>query len=202
MQAPLNSLWSYIQDNPLASLTIQNITSFTKNNLDTFHNDALFFNTNLQLNDDDLFRLFFSELEGTLKDIPIDPDLSLQDQLFDFLMNVTDVYQDRKNTIKKLDNEVLSSPVHLKDFIYYGRRLSKNIFTRLNIGSMQVPFKEIPFISDFIPSYIASVPKALHTEAFSLLLLHFLKIWLQDDSEFNDKTMSDFNQALTLINIH
>ena len=202
MKAPFNSLWAFIKENPLASLTIQNIKLFIKNDVDQFQDDVLFFDTHLQLTDADLFRLFFSDLEDALKDIQIDPDLSLQDQLFDFLMNATDIYQDRKDTLKKLENEVLSSPMHLKDFLYYGRRLSKNIFARFNVHSVQIPFKEIPFISNFIPNYIAPLPKALHAETFSLLLLHFLKTWLQDDSEFNDKTMSDFNQALTLIKIN
>ncbi len=202
MQAPFNSLWAFITNNSLSSLTIQNITSFIKSDLDRFQDDALFFDTHLQINDADLFRLFFSELEDALKAIQIDPDLSIQDQLFDFLMTATDVYRDRKDTLKKLENDVLSSPIHLKDFICYGRRLSNNIFTRFNIRSVQIPFKEIPLISDFIPNYIASIPKALHAETFSLLLLHFAKIWLQDDSEFNDKTMSDFNQALTLMKIN
>ncbi|HCU06289.1 MAG TPA: hypothetical protein DIC42_01710 [Holosporales bacterium] len=202
MQAPLNSLWAFIKSTPLSFLTIKNIRSFIKNDLDTFQEDDRFFDTHLHITDADLFRLLFSEIEETLQTIQIDSDLSLHDQLFDFLMTATDLYQDRKNTIKKLENEVLSSPTHLKDFIYYGRRLSKNIFTRFNIKRVNIPFKEIPFISDFLPNYIASIPQTFHAETFSLLLLHFIKIWLQDDSEFSDKTMSDFNQALTFINMH
>lgn len=202
MKAPFNSLWSFIKNHSLSSLTIKNIALFIKSDLDHFQDDALFFDTHLQLNDADLFRLFFSELEDALKNIQIDTELSLQDQLFDFLMNAADSYQDRKNIIRKLENEVLSSPKHLKDFIFYGRRLSKKIFTRFTIDNVQIPLKEIPFISDFIPNYSAPIPKALHAETFSLLLLYFIKSWLQDDSEFSDKTMSDFNQALTLIKMN
>jgi hypothetical protein len=201
MKAPLNSLWAFIKIRPLSSLTIKNIRFFVKNNMTIFEEDDHFFDTHLQINDADLFRLLFSEVEDTLEIIQIDQDLSLQDQLFDFLMTATDLYQDRKEIIKKLENEVLSSPPHLKDFIYHGHRLSKNIFRRFNIKHMHIPLKEIPFIAEFCPNYRAPIPKTLHAETFALLLLHFIKIWIQDTSEFGDKTMSDFNQALTRINI-
>lgn len=202
MQAPLISIWAFLKHNPLSALTIKNIRAFIHNDLDTFQEDALFFKTHLQITDADLFRLLFAEIEDTLQSIPIDPDLSPQDQLFDFLMTATDLYQDRKETIKKLENEVCSSPTHLKDFLNYGRRLSKNVLTRFNIQLMTVVFKEIPFVSDFLPHYAAPIPKIMHTEAFSLLLLHFIKVWLQDESAFNDKTMSNFNQILTFITMN
>ncbi len=202
MQAPLNSIWAFIKNNPLSALTIKNIRSFIKNDINTFQEDEHFFDTHLQITDADLFRFLFSEIEDTLQTIQIDPDLSLQDQLFDFLMTATDLYQDRKETIKKLAHEVISSSTHLNDFIYYGRRLNKNILTRFNIKHVNIAFQAIPFISDLLPNYRAPIPKILHAETFSLLLIHFIKIWIQDDSEFNDKTMSDFNQALTCIQMH
>ena len=59
--------------------------------------------------------------------------------------------------------------------------------------------KEIPLISNLIPDYVASIPKALHAETFALLLLHFVKIWIHDESEFNEKTMSSFSESLGVV---
>ena len=53
-KTPFNSLWGFIAENPLSSLTIKNLRIFIDNNSEQFEDDAVFFDKNEGVNKDGL----------------------------------------------------------------------------------------------------------------------------------------------------
>lgn len=172
-------IWNFLNEHPFEKLTVQNLKDFSQSDL--FDN----------LNDQDLFRLLFKELEDIVDDIEIDETLEKKDQLFDLFLTVSDLYQDRRLTLQKIEKASLKAPSHLKDAYTYSSPIIDSVIKKIGIESIGLKADGLPLISAL------SLPTFMNTISLYGLSCYYLYLFLHEE-DF-EKVLSSFQEKLTFI---
>lgn len=167
------SLWDALKEASLSDIKVRNL-------------DPSIFG---DLNDDDLFPLLFKEMEDYADAIQIDKSLDKKDQLFDFFIQLSDYYSDKRSIILKLEKEIRTSPTLITEAVNYIYPILKNIFNRLDVKKIKPP-----------SSYInACLPDLLNLPLFYGLCSYYFYLWVKE-SDF-DLVMAKFQDMLNKFEI-
>ena len=195
MDASFQSIWEFLLENPLDHLNPCVFNDFLEGNKKSF--DFKMHN----LDENDLIRFLFLELENILSSLDVDEQSPREDQLLEAFMTIVDYYTPVRNVLKKVQKEILSSPLILKETCFYGRRISSLFIKRFSIQKMSVPPEVIPFSEKVGISNRFHIPDVFLIEAFSFLCIYFLNIFLEDDSDGLENTMAKISETITYLEL-
>jgi hypothetical protein len=195
MDSDFEPLWMFLETHPLGDLKVPEFFLFLKDRQKSF------FKKSSTINDEDLFRFLFLELERVIENINTDQNWDAKDQLLDMFMQIIDYYAPVQKQIKKIRNEILKSPTLLKEGHFYGKRAGRYFFHKCHIEKMFIPSNLIPFSDKLKAPSTFEIPSFLHESAFGGLCLYFLYVFQNDDSNDFEKTMASISEALHYIHL-
>jgi hypothetical protein len=195
MNSIFQPIWLFLKENSVGALKVPAFFLFLKDH------DLSFFKNSSDINDEDLFRFLFLELEEVIKSINIDKNLVSQDLLLDIFLQIIDYYGPVQKQIKNLHEQILKSPHLLKEYYFYGKRTARYLFLKCPIEKMVIPSQVIPFADKLNISSETDIPAFFHESAFSALCLYFLYSFQNDDSHDFEKTIVTISEVVHYIKL-
>lgn len=195
MDSDFEPLWMFLEKHPLSALKVTKFFLFLKDQ------QKFFFKNSSTVNDEDLFRFLFLELERVIKNIDTNQNWDEKDQLLDMFMQIIDYYAPVQKQIKKIRNEIVKSSSLLKEGHFYGKRAGRYLFLKCHIEKMFMPSNLIPFADKLNAPSAFEIPSFFHESAFGALCLYFLYVFQNDDSNGFEKTMASISEALHYIRL-
>ncbi|CAO5680870.1 MAG: hypothetical protein NEHIOOID_01233 [Holosporales bacterium] len=168
-------IWDFLKENPLSALTIDALKKTSRSHL---YDD---------LRDEDLYKLLFKQIHEKVEEYFTHPiSMNPKDTLFDLALSASDFYQDKKTTLKQIEQELYVSASVLCDLYVYTQPTVQLILNKLQIQSLVL--NNVPIVERL------SIPTAGRILFMQGLLGYFIHMFIHSLDE--EALMAAFNDKL------